>query len=108
MATDDAVKSVHLTLTTTTADTIKLTQWWDAIEVENRDAAQNLYVRFDGTTAVALAEGTEIVTPGTSKVFVAGIQRSGGIPGNTTTPPHQLSVVGSGNAYSVIGIPGLL
>lgn len=103
MASDDAVKSIHQTLTTTAADTAKLTQWWDAIEVENRDTSVTLYVRFDGTTAVSAAKGTEVIQPGQSKVFMNGIQRAGGVPGSTTLPCHQLSVVGNGNAYSVIG-----
>lgn len=103
MASDNAVKSIHQTLTTTTADLAKLTQWWDAIEIENRDTAVTLYVRFDGTTAVSAAKGTEVIPAGKSKVFLNGIQSAGGIPGSTTAPCHQVSVVGNGNAYSVVG-----
>ena len=104
MATDDDVRSVHNTLSSTTADTVKLTQFWDYIEVTNRDAVEPLYLRQDGTTAVGAADGTTVIQPGESKIVPAVIQ-DGGTPGSTSAPCHSLSIVGDGNNYSVEGIP---
>lgn len=104
MATNSVTKSHHGTLTTTNEDIVKLLQYWGAIEVENKHATEVLYVRFDGTAAAAAATGTEFVGPGDTKVFRGGIMRAGGIPGDTTTPPHYVSLIGNANTYSVSGV----
>lgn len=95
MATDSAVRSVTNTLTTTVADTITLTQAWRAIEVTNHDASDLLYLRQDGTTAVASADGTSVVLPASSKVLAASVNGSGQI---------VVSIVGDGGTYTIEGV----
>lgn len=106
MATYSDIKSIHAVLTTTAEDIVNLTQFWDRIEVENKDGAQLLYVRLDGVAAVTAGNGTEVVGPGDSKMFGPGGINRNGIVGDTTTPPHRISLIGSGNAYSVTGVSG--
>lgn len=93
MATDSHAKSVHNTLTSTTADTVTITGY-DLVDIINRSATEPLWVRYEGdaspTTAVAAADGTDYVAPGGFLRVDAG---QGGI-----------SVVGNGNAYSVVGV----
>lgn len=106
MANYDNPKSTHQTLTAGNEDIVKLTQFWDAIEIENRDATTvPLYVSFSGTATVGGA-GTSVIAAGSSKMFKAGIYRAGGVPGSTVTPCHQISIIGNGNAYSVDGVAG--
>lgn len=106
MATNSVVKSYQGTLTTTTEDIVKLTQFWDRIEIENKHASNGMYVRLDGSAAVASAAGTEYIGPGQNKVFGPGGINRGGIVGNTTTPPHYISLIGDANPYSVVGVAG--
>lgn len=93
MATDTHAKSVHNTLTGTTADTVTITGY-DVVDIINRTGTAPLYVRYEGdaspTTAVAEADGTDVVMPGGFLRVDAGM---GGI-----------SIVGDGNAYSVVGV----
>lgn len=93
MATDTHAKSVHNTLTGTTADTVTITDY-DVVDIVNRDSDEPLWVRYEGdaspTTAVAAADGTDYVAPGGFLRVDAG---KGGI-----------SIVGNGNAYSVVGV----
>lgn len=99
MATDSALKSVTNTLSTTVADRITLTQLWPAVEVTNHDVADFCYVLCDGTatpTAVAQANNTTVVPPGTTKL----IRVSPAAPDYTTI---VLSIVGDGGIYSVEG-----
>lgn len=98
MATDSVVRSCTNTLSTTVADTITLTQPWPAIDITNHDATNNLYVRQDGVTAVGAADGTTVVLPGQSKVLAPMLYCV------STSAPHTLSVVGSGNVYTVEGV----
>lgn len=95
MATDSAVRSVSNTLTTTVADTVTLLQGWPAIEVTNSDDTNILWVRQDGTTAVALADNATPIAPSSSKVISASVNGSGQI---------VVSVVGSGGAYTIEGV----
>lgn len=92
MASHTATRSVHKTLSGTTADTVAITAAYPALEVCNRDATVALYVARDGTTAVSAADNTDYVAPGGSLLI-----------------PHtsSLSVVGNGNAYSVSGVDDL-
>lgn len=97
MATYSTGANVHKTLTTTAADAVTITGH-RYVWVYNADASVHLYFRFDGTTAVSAADGTYRVPPATSMVvdvFTAG---------NTAASSVVLSVVGSGNAYSVQGL----
>jgi len=104
MATISDAKSIHATLSTTTVDIALLTQFWDAIEVTNRDTVNNLYLRFDGTDPVADAEGTFIVPISSAKVFKASVNQAG-TPGSTTaaTACHYVKVLGSGGSYDIEG-----
>lgn len=103
MAAYDALKSEHQTLTSTTADSVKLTQFWPFIEVVNKDLSTALYFSQTDSTPTSAEENTEYVAPGSSVVVPAVIQ-AGAIPGNTTYPCHTVYVVGNGNAYSVTGV----
>lgn len=100
MATDSAVRSVTNTLSTTVADAVTLTQAWPAVEVTNHDATNNLYFRMDGVTAVGSADGTTVVLPGSSKVARSGLN----INETTGVTSTLVSVVGSGNVYTVEGV----
>lgn len=91
MATHTATKSVHETLTTTTADTVNLNDQWTEIEVINRSGTDPLYVRADGITAVAAADDTDVVMPGEAVLM-------------NRIPAAGISIVGNGNGYSVIGV----
>jgi hypothetical protein len=91
MASYSATKSVHKTLTTTTADTVNLNDQWTEIEVINRSGTDPLYVRGDGVTAVAEANETDVVMAGEAVLM-------------NRIPAAGISVVGNGNAYSVIGV----
>lgn len=89
MATESAADSVHNTLSGTTADEITLTGGHQRAHVINRSTSTALYVRHDGTTAVAEANGTHYVAPG----------------GYLEVPADAaISIVGNGNAYSVEAI----
>lgn len=93
MATETHAKSIHATLTGTTADTVTITGY-DVVDIINRSATEPLWVRYEGdaspTTAVAAADGTDYVAPNGFLRVDAG---QGGI-----------SIVGNGNAYSVVGV----
>lgn len=89
MATDTDPKSVHKTLTTTAADFITITGY-DDVEIINHDSANWIYFRSDGVTAVAEADGTDVVAP-------AGFVRH-------NADGREVSLVGNGNAYSVVGV----
>jgi len=104
MATYDALKAEHQTLSTTDADTVKFTQFWDYIEVANRSQTVALYFSQTDTTPTSAEENTEYVAPNSS-VVVRAIQQAGGIPGSTDTPCHTVYVVGNANPYSVTGLP---
>lgn len=104
MATYDDVKSEHQTLSGTTADTVKLTQFWDHIEVSNRDLGTALYVSQTDATPTSAEAGTTYIGPGETKILRA-VNQAGGTAGSTSTPPHIVYVVGNSNAYSVEGIP---
>lgn len=95
MATDTAATSVTNTLSGTTADTITLTNGWDAIEVTNHDATNWIYLRQDGTTAVAEADNTTPVPPSTSKVLAAA---------KNSVNDNVISIVGNGNKYTIEGV----
>lgn len=95
MATDSALRSVTNTLTTTVADTITITQAWPAIAVTNHDASDFVYFRQDGTTAVAAADNTTVVLPGTTVIRAASVNSSNQI---------VVSIVGDGGAYTVEGV----
>lgn len=95
MATDSAVKSVTNTLTSTTADAVTLTQPWPAVEITNHHATEKLFGRADGTTAVAAADGTSVILPGTTKVIRARWNAS---------MQTVISVVGDGNVYTIEGV----
>lgn len=95
MATDSAVRSVTNTLTTTTADTVTLTQPWPAIAVTNYDTADIVYFRQDGTTAVAAANNTTVVMPGTTVTAAASVTGSGTV---------VVSIVGDGGTYTIEGV----
>lgn len=97
MAAKTPARSVHATLTTTTADSITWTAGgpYGTVIVSNRDATNVLYVRFDGTTAVGAADGTFAVAVNSARTFNLG---------SSAPSPAVLSVVGNGNAYSVEGL----
>lgn len=89
MATDSHAKSVHNTLSGTTADAVTITGY-DDVDIINHDASTRLYFRSDGTTAVSEADGTDVVAPG-------GFVRH-------NADGRAISIVGNGNAYSVVGV----
>lgn len=105
MATISDTRSIQATLTSTTVDIANLTQFWDAIEITNRDTTNNLWVRFDGTDPVADAEGAFVVPPSSAKVFTKSANALG-VPGSTTlaTMCHPVKVLGNGGSYSVEGV----
>ena len=49
MATISDLRSVHATLSTTVADVVQITQFWDTIEIANLDESNDLYVAFERT-----------------------------------------------------------
>lgn len=100
MATDSAVRSVTNTLTTTVADTVTLLQAWPAVEVTNHDASDLLYIRQDGTTAVAGADGTTVILPASSKVVKSTINVNTSTGASTTV----ISIVGDGGVYTIEGV----
>lgn len=90
--------SVHKTLSGTTADTVTITGNHESFEVINRGSG-SIYFTFapegiGATTAVAEASGTTVVPPGAAVSTAA--------PGDRGT---VVSVVGSGDAYSVQAVP---
>ena len=95
MATDSAARAVTNTLTTTVADTITLIQGWEAVAVTNHDTADTLYFRMDGTTAVAQANDTTPVLPGSTVIRASSLNSSGQI---------VVSIVGDGGVYTVEGV----
>lgn len=93
MAAQTCAKTQHATLSTTVADSITFTGTGAYLCVTNRGAVGDaaLYFTFDGTTAVSAADETYVCQPQQSKVI--GPAKFG--------PGTSVSVVGSGNAYSV-------
>lgn len=107
MAAGNAVRSYHSTTAGTGAETVGLQQFWDTIEVQNKDDASTLYFTVDGTTAVAAAAGTFSVPPGGAKIVgPGGIQNENGVPGGTTTALcHTISII-TGEASNAYGVEG--
>lgn len=105
MATYDAPKSEHQTLSGTTMDTVKLTQWHDRIEVSNKSTTTALYFSQTDGSVTSEKQDSEYVAPGASVIVIA-LNQPSGVPGNTTTPCHIVYVVGDGNAYGVVGLAG--
>ena len=100
MASDSTgTKSVTNTLSTTVADSIRLQQAWDGVEIHNQDATNILYVRFDGTTPVAEANECESVPPSSVKTFMPML-----VGPTTVAGAHAVGVVGSGGKYTVTGV----
>ena len=87
MAAQTCAVAQHATLSTTVADSVAFTGKGNSTCVTNHDTTNLLYFRFDGTTAVGAADDTYVVRPGQAKVIPYGVA--------------SISVVGSGNAYSV-------
>jgi hypothetical protein len=105
MATYSDIKAIHQTLTGTTADNAQLLQYWDKVEISNRSGTSDISAVFRNT-ATSLGVGTEVIGPGTTKLIDACPSRGGGIPGSTSLACVTVSLVGNGNAYSVIGVAG--
>ena len=101
MAAYSEIRSKTATLSTTTVDTVTLGQPWDRIEVANHDAAQPLYVTFDGSTPTAAGDDTSYVGPNQSIVVKAPQLVVSG-----SSVPHKVSIIGSGNVYTVEGLAG--
>lgn len=95
MATDGDPRSVTNTLSGTTADTVTLEQAWPAIEVTNHHATELIYLRQDGTTAAAGADGATVVLPASTKVVKSTINSAG---------QSVVSIVGNGNVYTIEGV----
>lgn len=103
MATDnglatpgDTLIGIHNTLSGTTADSVTVEAGSPLgscrAEVLNRSTTNTIWVTHNGATAVAEANGTIALLPGQGVI----------------TPPgahHVLSIVGSGDAYSVHRLP---
>ena len=89
MAAVSGAITCHATLTGTTADTVTLTEDTEEVMVVNRHATEVLWVKVNGTTAVAAEDENYAVPAGQ-------ILR---LPGNFQNRP--LSVVGNANPYSV-------
>ena len=91
----DLPEGINKTLVTTTADAVTVVSSATAcrVVVVNRAASALIYFTYGtGVTAVAAADGTIPLAAG--KMFVS--------------PPakqHVLSIVGSGDAYSVVRLP---
>lgn len=98
MASITKAKAAHATLTGTTADTVAITGY-DRVAVINRSATEPLWVAWEGdaspVTAVAAADDVEYVAPGVGSFIELDANGTGG---------GKLSVVGNGNAYSVVGV----
>ena len=96
MASETISRSADNTLSGTTADTITFNQRWPAVEIHNHGSTA-LYVRMDGTAAVAEANGTTVVPAGATKILkstVSGSDATGTV----------VSIVGDGNQYSIEGV----
>ena len=91
MASYSVRSGVHKTLTSTTADVITLTKRWREVIITNYDGTNKLYVTFDGTTPVALADNTYVVPANSWKSF------------RFRNTVQTVSVVGNAGAYSVEG-----
>ena len=84
---------VSKTLVGTTADTVTVTSPGECrIVILNRGAG-TIYARTDGTAAVAAADGTFPIPTGTPSAEF-----------RTTAASLAISIVGNGDAYSVIGL----
>lgn len=99
MASISKAAAAHATLTGTTADTVTLTQGFNAVEVINRSTA-GISVTYganaaDVPTPTLLGDNTLYVPPGA----VVTLDANG--RGNFT-----VKVVGDGDAYSVQGVDG--
>jgi hypothetical protein len=102
MAAYAEIRSKTATLDTTTVDTVTLGQPWDRIEVANHDTVEPLYVTFDGTTPTAAGDDCSYIGPGQS-IVVKAPQLNSELG---TTIWHKVSVIGSGNVYTVEGLAG--
>ncbi len=85
---------INKTLSGTTADTVTVDTTTTSARgvIKNRSTA-TIYARFDGSAAVAAADGTVPVGAGESFEFYIGSSNC------------AISIVGSGDAYSVVAIP---
>lgn len=96
MAAYNALKAIHKTLTGTTVDVVTLNQLWPAIEVENEDMVNDVFITQDQTDPVADANNTTRIPPGATKVI-----KSYPVVGTVT---HEVRVLGNGGAYHVEGV----
>jgi hypothetical protein len=94
MASYSHARSVTETLTGTTADTVTLSQLWPSIQVTNHGSTA-IYLRMDGTTAVAGADGAVVVLPNSTRTI-----RATPTVGTSTA---IISLVGDGNQYTIEG-----
>jgi hypothetical protein len=92
MAAQTCGVAQHATLSGTTADSITFTGRGKSLAVQNKHATEYLYFRFDGTTAVGLADDNYSVAPGQTLVLADALF------GGTMS----LSVVGNANTYAVM------
>lgn len=88
------------TLSTTTADSVTFSGGGTSLAITNHDAAQKLYFRTDGVTAVSAADENYVVLPGATFVmslptFAAQSGWDGAVGGFPV-----ISIVGSGNTYT--------
>lgn len=96
MAAYSEVRAKHATLSTTTADTVTLTAPLARVQIVNLDATTAMYATVSQTgatpaTAVAAADDTYV------------IPANGVLSLRTSATGFVTSVVGNGNAYSVVG-----
>lgn len=99
MATAYSVKRAkHATLSTTTVDTVTLNENCSEVLVINYDGTNKVFFTLDGTTPAALADDSYVVPITNSTKVRAPLRVS-------NASPIVVSVVGSGGAYSVVGLP---
>ena len=100
MATANVARTSHATLSTTTVDTVNLSDVVRTVNVFNRSGATDLAVTWacgaTATTPVQDAAETLKIPTGVSLTFTVGAA------GNSYTT--QIKVLGNGNAYSVQGL----
>lgn len=100
MATSTVARASHATLSTTTVDTVNLTDLLTRVNVINRTGTADLTVTWatGGAAAnpVALAAETLLVPAGQSLTFAVG--------GSSSLQRTQVKVLGDGNGYSVQGL----
>lgn len=104
MADESGARTVHATTTSTTAESVGLTQKVSEVRVTNRDGTNTIYVTVATGLTAAAAEAAVVTAVAAADETIALLPNTTKTVFKSTRPTYvALSVIGSASAYSVEG-----